>query len=78
VLAACNGEGPGEAGLPAVGEVAPGDVPSEVDLDALEGLPVLSGLAWSLRAIGPEGPPEADEVDAALTEEFLELAPPSC
>lgn len=54
------GSDPDEAGaadgLAPAGEVAPGDVPSEVELDALDGLPVLSGLAWSMWAIGPEGP----------------------
>ena len=64
------------AGLAAVGETAPDDVPSEVDLDALEGLPVLSGLAWVLEAIGPQGPPEPAEVEAALNDEFLQMAPP--
>ncbi len=73
-----QGEPPADdaaAGLPAVGEVAPDDVPSEVDLDELEGLPVLSGLAWALQAIGPQGPPEPGEVEAALTGEFLQMVP---
>jgi len=60
-------------GLPPIGEVAVDDIPSQVDLDVLEDLPVLSGLAWAMDAIGLEGPPEAEDIEAAVSEEFLAM-----